>query len=135
MNFYRTPFILILSSIFFYSCLFDGGSDHIVGDYYIGWIDVHQNRTIYKEAGEGVIPATVFAVGYNDNYIFAKHIPYEWQPDSVVKKGVSFYIIERTENFYQDAPVYGPLNKKEFDSLLLNLNIPESSFSMTYKYD
>ena len=123
-------------ALFFIGCfgLFDSGSDHIVGDYHVGWIDMHRNRSIYRKDGEVVVDATVFAAGHQDQFIFAKHVPYYWDRDSVVRDSVRYYIIERSKSseLLQDKPVYGPLTKRSFDSLCQRLNISQVKFDMDY---
>jgi hypothetical protein len=126
--------VVVCICLFFISCfgLFDSGSDHIAGDYYLIWIDTHRNRSINKKDGEGVVPETVFAVGHDDRFIYAKQVPYYWSRDSVVPDSINYYVIERTDNFVQDKPVYGPLSKKSFDSLCRVLNISKVKFEIDY---
>jgi hypothetical protein len=44
----------------------------------------------------------------------------------------NYYIIEITSNTFQDKPVYGPLDKRSFDSLRRKLNIGDIQFDMLY---
>jgi hypothetical protein len=117
----------------FGGCFFDSDSDHITGDYYLIWIDTYRNRSINKKDGEGIVPETVFAVGHQNNFIYAKQLPYYWTRDSVMRDdSIRYYIIERTTNFVQDKPVYGPLIKKSFDSLCRKLNISRVRYEIDY---
>lgn len=112
--------------------LFDGSSDHIAGDYYLTWIDTHRNRFINKKDGEGVVSQSVFAVGHEERFIYAKQVPYYWKRNSVSRDSINYYIIERTAHFVQDKPVYGPLSQKSFDSLCRRLNISQVKFDIDY---
>lgn len=129
---------IIFLSISFFSftgCfgLFDNGSDKVVDDYRVTWIDLHENRSLDKQAE--LIPAYVFAVGHNARFIYAKQHPLKvGSTDKIDKAITNFYIIERTQNSYQDKPVYGPLTESGFDSLcrILRLSSEDLVFDMTY---
>ena len=111
--------------------LFDSGSDTVVDDYKVIWIDLHENRSLIK--GEELVPAYVFAVGHNRQFIYAKQHPLlPNSPEKIDRRIINYYIIERTKSQFQDKPKYGPLTKKTFDSLNLKLNIENPEFDMTY---
>jgi hypothetical protein len=112
--------------------LFDSGTDTIVDDYEVTWIDLHQERALYK--GEELVPAYVFAAGHNSKYIFAKQHPLlpENSKEIIDTSITNYYIIQQTKNGFQNKPVYGPLTKQRFDSLLLKLNITDVEFDLTY---
>lgn len=97
----RYRFIIILSLLLgVTSCDFGGRQEevHIVGPYYVGWIDLESNRTIYiKETpessyGQTIVSGYVFAVGNNAQYIIAKSLR-----DS--KSTVDYHIID-TKGYY-----------------------------------
>jgi len=111
--------------------LFDSGSDNVVDDYEVTWIDLHENRSLYKK--EQLVPAYVFAVGHNSKFIYAKQHPLlPNSPEKIDKNIINYYIIERTNNGFQDKPKYGPLTRKSFDSLCNLFDIRRPSFDMTY---
>jgi hypothetical protein len=111
--------------------LFDSGSDTVVDDYEVIWIDVHESRSLNK--GEELVPAYVFAVGHNKLFIYAKQHPLlPNSPDKIDTTVTNYYIIERTKNGFQDKPKYGPLTKKSFDSLCLKFDIKNLDFDMNY---
>lgn len=124
----------ILFSFLLTGCfgLFDSGTDTIVEDYDITWIDLHSSRALYK--GEQLVPAYVFAAGHNSKYVFAKQHPLlpEKSAEVIDTSITSYYIIQQTKNPFQNKPVYGPLTKHSFDSLLLKLNIVGVEFDLTY---
>jgi hypothetical protein len=124
---------IIVSSLLLSSCfdLFDSGSDNVVDDYDVIWIDLHENRYLCKR--EELVPAYVFAVGHNDNFIFAKQHPLIPKSEEIIDNAVTnYYLIERTENEFQDKPTYGPLSKTEFVSLCKKLKIDDVEFDMQY---
>jgi hypothetical protein len=128
----KTAGISITIGILFTSCfgLWDNDLDTIVGDYEIGWIDLEETRTISK--GESLIPAFIFAVGHDKKFIYAQQHPVYSDSSTKINQTITnYYIIERTNNSFQDKPVYGPLTKKQFDSLSAELRI-SPDFDLTY---
>ena len=115
-------------------CLFDSGSDTVVDDYQVGWIDVIESRDLNKK--EELVPAYVFAVGYDWRFIFAKQHPLKPNSNEKIDKTIiNYYIIERTRNEFQDKPKYGPVTKRVFDSLCIKLGILKVEFDMLYPTD
>lgn len=124
-------FIIALFCGLLTGCLFDGGSDTIVDDYEVIWIDVDENRTLNKQ--EGLVPAYVFAAGHDSKYIYAKQHPLiPDSPEIIDKKITNYYLIERTKNSFQDKPKYGPLTQLQFDSICSKLGIKNVEFDMVY---
>jgi hypothetical protein len=118
-------------SVFLSSCLFDSDSDKIVGDYETIWIDIPQTRSINK--GEKIVPAYVSEIGSNLNFIIAKQHPIkQGNIVTVYTDTINYYIITISNNSFQDKPVYGPLNRKAFDSLRQKLKIENIEFDMFY---
>lgn len=125
---FSAVFLLSLTGCF---GLFDSGSDTVVDDYEVIWIDVHESRSLNK--GEELVPEYVFAVGHNKRFIYAKQHPLlRNSPDKIDTTVTNYYIIERTKNGFQDKPKYGPLTKKSFDSLCLKFGIKSLDFDMNY---
>ena len=114
--------------------LFDSGSDTVVGDYKVIWVDVQESRSLNK--GEGLVPAYVFAVGHDSKYIFAKQHPLLENSRVKIDKNITnYYIIERTTSAFQDKPTSGPLTIPAFDSLCNRLHIVNPEFDLTYSTD
>jgi len=66
-----------------------------------------------------VVPPTVFAYGWNDDFILAKQHPQK--KDRIVDTSVTYwYIIEVTS-----VDIHGPLNEDEFRKLRTKLKVPE----------
>ena len=116
----------------FFGCgLFDSGTDNVVDDYEVTWIDLHEQRALYKH--EELVPPYVFAVGHNSKFVFAKQHPLlSDSPEKIDKTVVNYYIIERTRNGFQDKPKYGPLTKVQFENMCAELGIVEPEFDLTY---
>ena len=125
---FSVVFLLSLTGCF---GLFDSGSDTVVDDYEVTWIDLHENRSLNK--GEELVPAYVYAAGYNKLFIYAKQHPLLTNsPNKIDTAITNYYIIERTKNGFQDKPKYGPLTKQSFDSLCVKFGIKNPEFDMTY---
>jgi len=127
-----TVYIVILLFLLT-SCfgLFDSGSDTVVDDYEVTWIDVIESRDLSKK--EELVPGYVFAVGHDSKFIYAKQHPRkESSTEKFDKTIINYYIVERTKNEFQDRPKYGPLTKASFDSLCFKLGISSPKFDMTY---
>lgn len=126
-----TTFIFFIF-LLFPACLFDSGSDTIVDNYEVNWIDVHESRRLSKV--EGIVLPYVFAAGHDDRFVFAKQHPLLYNTSEKIDKSiVNFYIVERTNSTFQDKPVYGPLTKEMFDSLCKKLAIINPDFDHTYR--
>ncbi|MGL5233191.1 MAG: hypothetical protein ACRC8Z_00335 [Empedobacter falsenii] len=110
--------------------LFDSGSDTIVDDYEVTWIDLHEQRALYK--GEQLVPAYVFAAGYNEKYVFAKQHPLVENDDIIDLNTTNYYIIERTNEVFQDKKIFGPLTEIEFKKMCDKLEIINPKFELTY---
>ncbi|WP_210517038.1 DUF3997 domain-containing protein [Hymenobacter terricola] len=120
--------LLLLTSCF---GLFDNGTDNIVDNYTVTWIDLHAHRALYNT--QEVVPAYISAVGYNSNYLFVKQHPLTGEFDSEVLESIThYYLIKRTKNESQDQPVYGPLSEEAFNNLCHNLGIKNVTFSTHY---
>ena len=120
--------ILLLSSCF---GLFDNGTDNIVDNYTVTWIDLHAHRALYNT--EEIVPAYVSAVGYNADYLFVKQHPLAGESDSKVLESVThYYLIKRTKSESQNRPIYGPLSEESFNILCHKLGIYDVAFSTHY---
>ena len=100
--------------------------EDLVNGYAVRATDVMEQAKIVKKRKEissttiftTVVPATVFAYGWNDDFILAKRHP---RKDRKVETSVTYwYIIEVTS-----GDVHGPLNEDEFRKLRTKLKVPE----------
>ena len=114
--------------------LWDSGSDTIVGNYIVLWIDVHTNQTISKKwhknsaSSTQIVPGYVFAVGHNDDFIIAKQHP-TGENYEVDTKTTNYYVIDIQQ---KKENVFGPLDRHGFDSLRSVLNIQKIPFDQNY---
>lgn len=131
LNFLKIIVIAALLFVFTGCGLFDNGTDSVVDDYEVTWIDLHEQRALYKH--ERLVPPYVFAVGHDSSFIFAKQYPLvPYSLGKIDKSTVYFYIIERTKNEFQDKAKYGPMRKEAFDAKCSELGIKEPVFNLTY---
>lgn len=80
-----------------------------------------------------LVPAYVFAVGHNDDFIIAKQHPtidYKHEIDTSI---TNYYIVDMNRKIFTNGQkVFGPVNKYEFDSLRTLLNIESIKFDLRY---
>ncbi|MBC8472061.1 MAG: DUF3997 domain-containing protein [Planctomycetes bacterium] len=88
--------------------------------------DIMQDARIIRKdpirpssVGRRVVPPTVFAYGWNDDFILAKRHPRK-EYRKVDTSVTYWYIIEVTS-----GDVHGPLNEDEFRKLRTELKVPE----------
>lgn len=118
----------MLSSCF---SLYDNGSDTIVDDYELVWIDLQEVRSLKKV--DILVPACVFAVGHNSRYIYSKQHPFlENSKKKINPKVTNYYIIERTQSYFQDKPIFGPFNKTDFEKKCRELAINKPEFHLNF---
>lgn len=133
-------FILAIIS-FLQSCESLAFKEHLVGNYYlVASDDEHQLGLGYHTSededtfGE-IVPATVFAVGFNENYFILKQHPYIFAKPPKTNI-TNFYILrnQKSFNFRTREGVYGPLTYDQFTLKRHELGIPDSlSFNIVYK--
>ena len=133
-------YFIIPLYFFFIGCISDGSYDEVLTSKYslIG-IDGKNNMTISYNDGEGfigVINATVFAVGVDNDYIIAKQHPRAEWPKVPNKKITYYYIIplKIKMTVLPNKNVIGPLTKNEFIAKRMDLGISEKlSFTKVFK--
>jgi hypothetical protein len=126
-------FLLIIIFISIQGCIFSVINDHIIGNYYLfAPDDDSQLELDYHAPDDGgtystVIAATVFAVGFNENYIIAKQHPYSGSSD-VKNLKINYFIIllKDTFNFRTKNGIIGPLSEDQYNLKRRELNIPDN---------
>ncbi len=111
-------------------------NEKLTGRFYLLAIDDMSDMTvchldsIYRI---GIIPSTVFAVGYNDKYIIAKQHPEELT--KIDKSITNYYIIPiKNVQYYNEKDVIGPMTKDSFENKRKELGVPETlSFTKVFK--
>ena len=106
----------------------------ITGDYEVSWNDLESNRAIVKpniKCGNGcyniIVGGYVYSVGHNDQFIYAKQHP---NLDTTITKYFLINIIKNEKDVQKG--IYGPLNKDEFEKLLLKLGILDIKFDLNF---
>lgn len=120
--FFAAAILVLLSILFLRESKVD-----LVSDYEIDYVDIEQNMSIYyndpKWGGIGVINPTVFAVGYNEDFIIAKQHPND---NFEVDRTVTNYFIIPIKYKISESPEenkIGPLNEEKFDEKCRELRI------------
>ncbi|GHT65536.1 hypothetical protein AGMMS50239_25520 [Bacteroidia bacterium] len=115
------------------------GDTHLIDKYYLVTIDVDEDLSVsYKlESGSylGVVNPTVFAVGFNDDFIIVKQHPTNFG-DTINRSITDYYIIpiNNKVNKWPDENKIGPLTHEEFLIKRKELKIPdELDFSTVLK--
>jgi len=114
--------------------------EHLIGNYYltaVDYVDEGKDLSYLLESGNfvGVVSSTVFAVGYNEEYIIVKQHPREFPnpPDKTITK---FFIVPIKNKVHQslDENKLGPLTELEFKEKRKELRIPEDlTFTKVFK--
>ena len=136
--------ILFITTFFILnSCfgLWDSDSDEIIGNYIVGWIDLEETRSISERFAKNsrgsvvLTPEYIFAVGNNERYIIAKQHPTNGFRNGfkINTKITNYFIIDASKSAQYNAEnVFGPLDKKQFDSLRKKWNIERIEFDKKY---
>jgi hypothetical protein len=110
----------------------DMNNEHVIGGYYLSTVDyVEDGMSLYYDLDDGnyigVVNETVFAVGYNEEFIIVKQHPtnYPFPPD---KSTTNYYIIplKFKVNHFPDENKIGPLSEIDFTIKRKELGIPDS---------
>lgn len=115
------------------SCHFGDFSEPLTANYELDAIDVKRDMSIYVSIDEswvGVVDATVFAVGYNEDFIIAKQHP------DFDKRVTNYYIIPLKFKVADspDENRIGPLTEREFMEKRKELGVPRSlQFTRVFK--
>jgi hypothetical protein len=107
--------------------------ENIFGNYYLIAADANEDLTLsYHDSSDGaiyggIIEPTVFAIGFNENYIIAKQHPRTF-PNPPDKNITNFYIlpIKKGFNWRTKNGLLGPLTSNQFSQKRKELNISDS---------
>ena len=95
MKNYINIFYLLACASIFQNCIGSANYKKLNAGYYLSAIDVREDMLIGFQDGDygiGVIPATIFSVGQNDEFIIAKQHPKE-SPNGMDKGVINYFII------------------------------------------
>jgi hypothetical protein len=98
--------------------------ERLVGRFAMWAVDGLADNSVVEESEDGraarvLIPATVFAVGFNDQFVIAKRHPKsDHQIDSSTTE---FYVVS-----VLDGHVHGPVDYENFSALRARLGVPAS---------
>jgi hypothetical protein len=118
-------YLLLLMS----SCHGSAYEEYLVDNYSLKAMDVKSGMSVFYNDNEyliGVIQPTVFAVGYNNDFIIAKQHPNIF-PE--IDRSITNYFIIPIKNRVAESAeknVIGPLTVEEFNAMQKELGVPES---------
>ena len=125
-------FLLIICSCLLTSCWGLFYEQHIIDSYYLIAVDGTEDLCIACSTDNGksyysyVIPSTVYAVGYNDDFIIAKQHPcvFSFPPDTSI---ANYFIIPLKNKIGDNYShnIIGSLTLEEFVQKRKELSIPE----------
>ncbi len=95
----------------------------LIDDYAVWAPDQLEQVAVVRKDPQGsgasvIIPAMVFAYGWNDNFIIAQRHPVD---DVVDESVVEWYLL-----VVDSGEVYGPLNETEYQQIRMELGVPET---------
>lgn len=109
-----------------------GKESNVDGPYYLVAIDAPNDMSVSYRVGQGGyverIPPTVFAVGWNQEYLVAKR-----HPNGHSSVTQYYYLIRGLDSMYAEprVSVRGPLSKQEFELVKRENDLPD--FALTLK--
>jgi hypothetical protein len=121
---------------------FGESNEHIVGRYYLGYLDGRDYMSIEVESKKNkgsyrsVITPTVFEIGFNENFIIAKQHPKPDFSKPMDKSVINYFIIplKFRVSEWDDLNRIGPLTRKEFIDKRKELKISDSlTFTRVFK--
>lgn len=131
-------YLLLISIVFFTKCQFGDYSQSLVGNYRLYAPDEKEAMSIYVQDGEywiGVIVPTVFAVGYDQDFIIVKQHPRKF-PSPPDKSIDNYFIIPlkfKVGNSVDDNKI-GPLTKRQFEEKCNELKVSKDlKFTKVFK--
>jgi hypothetical protein len=137
MKKYINIFCLFAFATLLQSCIGSAHHEKLNSGYYLSAIDVKEDMVIGfqdRDYGIGIIEATVFAVGQNDEFIIAKQHP-KVSPSDMNKTVINYFIIPLKNKVSQspEKNIYGPLTLEEFERKRKKLNIENLDFTFVFK--
>jgi hypothetical protein len=123
----KNIYFTLVSMIFLLqSCQDLAHEEKIVTDFYLIAVDADTDMSLSYKVNEGgyigIISPTVFSVGYDSKYLYAKQ-----HPEGPEGKTNYFIVPIRIKNKYRlDQEVIGPLDKHQFVRKLSELGVTEN---------
>lgn len=135
---FKIKIILVLIVYFILSCDSPPYEKNINESYQLSTINGMENMTLFVNdngAYVGVVGPTIFAIGYNEDFIILKQHPTE--NGSYPNKSITAYYIiplkEKVNDYIVDNKI-GPLSKEEFLTKRNKLGVPNYlKFTKTFE--
>ena len=137
MKTYNFLFYIIILIFFLFRCGF-AHEEEITKNHYLIATDVGEQMNVsYYGDDDGtiygtIIPAKVFSIGFNKNYIIAKQHPCE--DYGCIDTITNYFIlpVKDSMNWETKNGLLGPLNKPQFLQKRKELNIENLEFTKTF---
>lgn len=130
MNKIKNIIYVLLTMEMLYSCQDLVFEKKVVDEYYLIATDAMEDMSLCYKFGSGsyvgVVDQSVFAVGFNSQFLIIKQHPFTF-PDSINRNKTNYYIItiKNIKSKYKaKESLIGPLNEKEFSKQREILSIP-----------
>jgi hypothetical protein len=121
------------------SCIGSAHYEVLIGSYSLGAMDVMEDMTLDYKNDQGyvisIITATVFAVGYDKDFIVVKQHPREF-PNPSNKSITNYFIVPLKDKISKSAEknIIGPLTKDEFSRKCKEIGVTETlEFTKVFK--
>ena len=107
-------------------------NDKLVANFYLGAPDNENQCALgFRNPPNGnnfstIVDQTVFAAGFNENYIIIKQHPHPSGSASLDKKITNYFIIPIEHGLRRSPMAIGPLTLEEFKARRVQLAIPDS---------
>ncbi|HMF70097.1 MAG TPA: DUF3997 domain-containing protein [Flavitalea sp.] len=118
-----------------FGCIGVAHNEKLIKNYFLGAFDIDEELSLQAVDSSGyafdVVPATVYAVGFNDEYIIAKQHPLQ-NPEN--KSVTNYFIVPigKPPKSYEHHELWGPLTIAEFEAKRKELGI-NFEFSKIFK--
>ena len=124
--------ILFLLLPIFSGCQYGMHKEKITDKYFLTYEDNESDLSLSYDLDDGtyigVVNNTIFAVGYNSNFIIVKNHPFV-EPDSINRTVTNYYIVKIDKNISKykvDENKIGPMNELNFNKKRKELKIPDN---------
>lgn len=140
MNIYKYLFIIFLIIIFSCDSSFRY-KENIIGNYYLVALELNEDMSLSYKVNEeddafvGIVNPTVFALGYNKDYIIVKQHP-EKKPFVPDKTITNYFIVPLNNKVSKSVEknIIGPLSNEEFKNKRKELGVSSDlTFTRIFK--
>ncbi|WP_422359756.1 hypothetical protein [Reichenbachiella sp.] len=136
-----SKYLIILFTVIILTRCGAAYKEELVKNHYLIAVDVHQQMSIAyhtpddRETYITLIGATIYSVGYNEEYIIAKQHPYNIYNSNKSRQTNYFILpVKKTMEWETNNGLIGPMNKLQYLSKKEELGIDGLTFSKTFEH-